>query len=54
MTLTIILVKMVSFLIKEPDRRDVESAKANLISLENFPRDADNPGCSLVKIEIRE
>ena len=45
---------MISFLVEKPDRRDVASAEANLVSPKNFPRDAENPGRSLVKIEIRE
>ena len=45
---------MISFLIEKSDRRDVKSAEENLISPKNFPRNADNPGRSLVKIEIRE
>ena len=45
---------MISFLIEKPDRRDTTSAEENLISPKNFPRNTENPGRSLVKIEIRE
>ena len=45
---------MISFLIEKADRRDVMTAKENLISPKNFPRNTENPGRSLVKIEIRE
>ena len=45
---------MISFLIEKPDRRDIVSAEANLLSRENFPRNTETPGRSLVKIEVRE
>jgi hypothetical protein len=43
---------MISFFIEKPDRRDVASAEANLVTPANFPHDTNNPGRSLEKIEI--
>lgn len=45
---------MISFLIEKPDRRDIVSAEANLLRRDNFPRNTENPGRTLAKIEIRE
>jgi hypothetical protein len=42
----------IAFLIEKADRRDTETAKANLLSPRNFPVDKNEPGRALVAIDV--
>jgi hypothetical protein len=42
----------VAFLIEKADRRDTETARANLLSPRNFPVDENEPGRALVSVDV--